>query len=63
MVNVSQVEGDIGWLEGMHIEEAGPKDVVIVTVKAIPKLDVAFFCQVARANEGICVIYQRLVIL
>jgi hypothetical protein len=62
--NIFEVKGDVAWLEGTHIEEVGPKKVMIATVEAVPELDIAFrFCQVASVNEGVAVVCERLVVL
>ena len=64
MKNDFKVEGEVPWLEGTNIEEAGPKIVTITRVKTVPELDIAFgLCEVSRVNEGVGVIYERLVVL
>jgi hypothetical protein len=62
--NVFEIEGDVMRVEGVHCEETWPKDVAIVRVKAVPKLDVAIlFCQVAGVGEGVTVVLKRPVVL
>lgn len=49
------MKGDVVWLGGVRGEETWPKDVAVMTVKAIPKLDVVFlFRHVTQVDGGCC---------
>jgi hypothetical protein len=64
LVNIFELEWGVVRLEGVCGEETGPKNITIARMKAIPELDVAFiFCQVERENEGVGVVYKRIVVL
>jgi hypothetical protein len=59
-----EMEGNVVRLEGVRGNETWPKGIAIVTVKTIPKFDVAILlCQVAGVNEGVTVVLKRLVVL
>jgi hypothetical protein len=58
------MEGNVVRLEGVQGKETWPKGITVVTVKTIPKLDVAIlFCQVAGVNKGVTVVLKRPVVL
>ena len=57
-------EWDIEGLEGVQGEKAWPKDVTIMTMKAIPEFNVTIpFCQVARVNKGFNIVLKVLIVL
>jgi hypothetical protein len=62
--NNFEMEGNVVQVEGVQGKETCPKGIAIVTVKTIPKLDVAIlFCQVAGVNEGVTIVLKRPVVL
>jgi hypothetical protein len=62
--NIFEMEGNVVPMEGVQDKETWPKNIAIMRVKAVPKLDVTVrFCEVAGANEGVAVVLKRPVVL